>query len=577
MSGSVGAGLVLAVGSAVALNWGFYVQHGEASSSPRLELRRPLHSLAVLFRNRRWLVGFLTGIGGWALYVAALTLAPLSIVQAAAAGGIGVLAVLVGRISRTQRLAVTVTIGGLVMLAVSLLGGAGSSTGGSWTTVVAWLVVSAVVAALACGAGSARLARGAGFGIAAGVLYAAGDVATKAAAAGGSHLAFVPAVFALHGLAFVALQLGFQRGGALATAGMATLWTNALPIAAGMLVFEEPLPSGPLGALRVAAFVAVVVGAVLLARPSAETRDESPADTPRPTGRRRRRAVLVVSALTLVLVGVAAGRRTHDAPPVAGFTELDHGPAGGTVWTGRIVNPYVRADTRLSDIYLPPGYSTTQQYPVVYFLHGFWGSPSSFVDSFRLADMADALIKGGSTRPFIVVMPPGGPLVRHKQGEWAGAWESYVIHTVIPWTDSHLPTETSPQDRAIAGLSAGGYGAVDMALRHLGMFGAAESWEGYFTPFRDGPFVHASAADLAAHDPVLLVRKHAAAVRRDHLRFFLSTGPSHGVVKRVWTLQFAQELASLHIARRLWLLLPGEKRFGRLQLPDALRYAEPAG
>ena len=68
------------------------------------------------------------------------------------------------------------------------------------------------------------------------------------------------------GLAFVALQLGFQRGGALATAGVATLFTNALPIAAGTTLFGEGLGSVP--PLRAAAFGLTVAGATLLARPA---------------------------------------------------------------------------------------------------------------------------------------------------------------------------------------------------------------------------------------------------------------------------------------------------------------------
>jgi len=103
--------------------------------------------------------------------------------------------------------------------------------------------------------------------VAAGVLYAAGDVATKAAVAGGAAAAFAAAVLACHGLAFTSLQLGFQRGSALATVGVSTLLTNALPILAGTLVFGETVPSGVLGTLRVAAFAAVVCGAVMLVRP----------------------------------------------------------------------------------------------------------------------------------------------------------------------------------------------------------------------------------------------------------------------------------------------------------------------
>jgi hypothetical protein len=69
---------------------------------------------------------------------------------------------------------------------------------------------------------------------------------------------------------------GYQKGAALTVAGMATLLTNALPIAAGTVVLGEPVPSGVFGALRVLAFAAVTVGAVLLARPNraAATVDE---------------------------------------------------------------------------------------------------------------------------------------------------------------------------------------------------------------------------------------------------------------------------------------------------------------
>jgi uncharacterized membrane protein len=68
----------------------------------------------------------------------------------------------------------------------------------------------------------------------------------QAAVPGGARFAFVPVLLACHGLAFVALQLGFQRGSVLATAGLATLFTNALPIAAGTTLFGEGLGSTPI-------------------------------------------------------------------------------------------------------------------------------------------------------------------------------------------------------------------------------------------------------------------------------------------------------------------------------------------
>lgn len=96
---------------------------------------------------------------------------------------------------------------------------------------------------------------------------------------------FTAAVLGCHGLAFVALQLGFQRGGALATAGVSTLAMNALPIAAGTLVFAEGVPGGGLGALRLLAFAAVVAGAALLARAESDAAGPVPAATQRATAR----------------------------------------------------------------------------------------------------------------------------------------------------------------------------------------------------------------------------------------------------------------------------------------------------
>jgi hypothetical protein len=279
MTASLAGGLLLALASAAALNWGYFVQHGVASALPPLTLRRPLHSLRLLFGSLRWLVGFLVGIGGWVLYVVALALAPLSLVQAASAGGIGLLALLASRraaLTAWERRGVGVAVAGLVLLGVSLAGHTTGATAGAWTPVAAWVAVSAAVAAV-CAAWFPGGA--AGLGIAAGFLYAAGDVATKAAVHGGTRLAFVPVLLACHGLAFVALQLGFQRGGVLATAGLATLFTNALPIAAGTTLFDEGFGSLPV--VRILAFACTVAGAALLAR----TGEAEPAVALPPTAR----------------------------------------------------------------------------------------------------------------------------------------------------------------------------------------------------------------------------------------------------------------------------------------------------
>jgi hypothetical protein len=235
----------------------------------------------MLFSDPRWVVGFVVGLAGWALYVVALRLAPLSLVQAVSAGGIGVLALLVVRTGSVRLRpaewgGVAAATAGLALLGASLSGEAGS-TGhhASGTEVALWVTVSVVVAGLAAGLAAPLLVGGAGLGIAAGVLYAAGDVSTKAAVGGGVAVLFTLVVLACHGLGFVTLQLGFQRGGALATAGLSTLALNSLPIVAGATVFGESLPGGTPGVLRLVAFACVIAGAILLSRadeaPSAQS------------------------------------------------------------------------------------------------------------------------------------------------------------------------------------------------------------------------------------------------------------------------------------------------------------------
>jgi hypothetical protein len=96
-------------------------------------------------------------------------------------------------------------------------------------------------------------------------MCAAADVGTKAAVFGGAALVFIVPIVACHGAAFVLIQLGFQRGRALATAGLSSFFTNSLPILGGIVIFDEGVPRGVLGVLRVIAFACVVVGAAAVA------------------------------------------------------------------------------------------------------------------------------------------------------------------------------------------------------------------------------------------------------------------------------------------------------------------------
>jgi len=267
------AGVGVSFVSAVAINGGFFLQHQGSATAPALSLRRPLASLRALFFTPRWLAGWLGGIAGWGLYICALALAPLSLVQAASAGGVVVLAALTWasgqRLTARERLGTAAAVAGLFLLGASL-GTVAPAAAVASQAVFAWIALLVVAAALAAGPAAPYLRPGAGLGVAAGLLYAAGDVATKGAFAPGGTAWLVPLLLACHLGGFVTLQLGFQRGTALATAGPATLLLSGVPIVAGLSLFHDGVPTGVLGAVRLASFAAVVAGAVLLAGASAE-------------------------------------------------------------------------------------------------------------------------------------------------------------------------------------------------------------------------------------------------------------------------------------------------------------------
>ena len=276
MSAATITGLGLALASAILINLAYLREHDAAADLPVLSMRRPLQSARLLLGDRSWLRGFAMETGGFLLYVAALVLAPLSLVQSISAGGIGVLAFASARLARRrlapQELAgVLLSVFGLVALAISLSGGSAKEGNGQIVPIVLWLGITAAVAIVLVVAGRVRYGTAVAYGVAGGLFFSIGDISTKVATQGGVRAGFVVLMLVGYGLGTGLLQIGYQAGGALTVAGLATLVTNALPIAAGTVILDEPLPHGALGVARALAFAAVVAGAVLLARPPAPT------------------------------------------------------------------------------------------------------------------------------------------------------------------------------------------------------------------------------------------------------------------------------------------------------------------
>src|SRR5262249_46992503 len=138
---------------------------------------------------------------------------------------------------------------------------------GSITEILLWLGLTTAVAVVLLVVGRRVNQVAIAYGLAGGLFFSIGDISTKVATGGGPRAGVVVGLIVGDTLAPALVQTGYQAGAALTVAGLATLLTNAVPIAAGTIILHEPVPGGVLGGLRVLAFGAVTAGAVLLARP----------------------------------------------------------------------------------------------------------------------------------------------------------------------------------------------------------------------------------------------------------------------------------------------------------------------
>jgi S-formylglutathione hydrolase FrmB len=129
-----------------------------------------------------------------------------------------------------------------------------------------------------------------------------------------------------------------------------------------------------------------------------------------------------------------------------------------------------------------PAVPDSARLPVLYLLHGLPGSPGQL---FAQSHIAAALDRRFSHRgsPFVVVAPDGNG-VHHRDTEWADSVDGYdrveafVTQVVIPAVEGRHRRDAC--HRAIGGFSMGGYGAMNLALRHPDLFGQVVSIAGYF-------------------------------------------------------------------------------------------------
>ncbi len=280
---AVGVGLVCALLSALGTNLAFLFKHRGAVAAPDVDMRHPLRSAIDLFRSKWWSVGWGVAALAFALHVAALSLAPISIGQAVLAGGLVFLAVLAERffgfkLGRRQWIGI-----GLVAVSLTLLtltggdGGGGANSGYSLAGMIVFEGIAVGVGLLlVCSHLVERIRAQPGvlLGVAAGLGFGISDVAVKALSGDldsgpigllspWSAIIVTAAVFS-----FYASARSLQIGDGVTVIAVTSVAANLSTIVAGLAVFGDRLGNDALVVgVRLAAFALVLAGAALIPAP----------------------------------------------------------------------------------------------------------------------------------------------------------------------------------------------------------------------------------------------------------------------------------------------------------------------
>jgi multidrug transporter EmrE-like cation transporter len=276
-------GILLALACAFATNLGFLYKYRGACEAPSVEIRHPLRSARGLWASKWFAIGMLVAIGAWGLHVAAMALAPISVVQAVLSGGVVLLAVMADRlfgleVGPRQWTGVAFTAAGLVLLGVTLPSSGGTHSSFSLSGMIAFegaLVGVGALLIMGPRMGGEAHHHGVMLGAAAGILFGVSDIAIKAltglvghAGVAGLLSPWMLVTVMASVAAFYASARGLQDGDAvpvIATTGTAA---NVATIAGGIIVFGDPLPADPLGiAAQVLAFTVICIAAALTPAP----------------------------------------------------------------------------------------------------------------------------------------------------------------------------------------------------------------------------------------------------------------------------------------------------------------------
>ena len=289
-------GILLALLCAIASNLGFFYKHRGCNEAPPVDIRHPLRTAKALWSSKWFAIGMAVGGGGWLLHVAAISLAPLSVVQVVLSGGVVLIAVMADRlfgfeVGPRQWWGLALTATGLILLGVTMPSPGDSHSTFSLAAMVtfeATLFGLGALLILGPRAGAPAEHHGVMLAAASGILFGVCNVAVKALSgmvgdAGILGLVSPWLLVAAAGsaTAFYASARSLQDGEAVGVIAITGTAANISCIAGGILVFGDPLPGDAVGiALQALAFVMVIVASALTPAPvRSASRAAAPAAT----------------------------------------------------------------------------------------------------------------------------------------------------------------------------------------------------------------------------------------------------------------------------------------------------------
>ncbi len=182
-------------------------------------------------------------------------------------------------------------------------------------------------------------------------------------------------------------------------------------------------------------------------------------------------SILLTGLLLITYLNVTANissAASLPATPPSGYDQVKNNVPHGQV---SYINYQSKATNsqRRARIYLPPGYSTSNKYSVMYLLHGIGGNEDEWYSNGAPNVILDNLLAEGKIQPFILVLPNGNATGNGVSDGWENFTKD-MLDSLIPYIESNYSVYTDPQHRAIAGLSQGGAQSMNIGLPNVDKF-----------------------------------------------------------------------------------------------------------